>query len=352
MAENRIDKASAARALSALGAAKGGAARAKRLTSQQRSQIARAAALARHGKDLPLATHGSPDSPLKIGNIEITAYVLSDDRRVLAQRGLQTGVGFSRSGGKLGARRIAQFLTSLQKKGMEIGDLIARVNNPIRFIPPHGGNPADGYEATILPDICDVVLDARNSGMLLPSQDHIATQCEILVRGFARVGIIALVDEATGFQADRARDALARILEQFIAKELRRWVRTFPPEFYEEMFRLHGWNYPATSSARPQVVGHYTNDVIYRRLAPGVLGKLHELTPRRESGRLKTHLHRRLTEDVGHPKLREHLASVVTIMKLSTDWTDFMTKLDRVHPRWGDPLPLPFPEALPTPTAT
>jgi hypothetical protein len=51
-------------------------------------------------------------------------------------------------------------------------------------------------------------------------QEHIAKQAEILVRGFAGVGIIALVDEATGYQQDRARDALSRILEAFIAKEL------------------------------------------------------------------------------------------------------------------------------------
>jgi hypothetical protein len=39
-----------------------------------------------------------------------------------------------------------------------------------------------------------------------------------LLRGFARVGIIALVDEATGFQRDRTKDALSKILEAYIAK--------------------------------------------------------------------------------------------------------------------------------------
>jgi hypothetical protein len=29
---------------------------------------------------------------------------------------------------------------------------------------------------------------------------HIVDRCEMLVRGFVRVGIIALVDEATGFR--------------------------------------------------------------------------------------------------------------------------------------------------------
>ena len=50
---------------------------------------------------------------------------------------------------------------------------------------------------------------ADQAGKLLPSQRHVAEQCRILLHGFANVGIIALVDEATGYQDARARDALA-----------------------------------------------------------------------------------------------------------------------------------------------
>ena len=34
-----------------------------------------------------------------------------------------------------------------------------------------------------------------------------------------------------------------------------------------------------------------------------------------------------------YPKLREHLAAVVTMMQLSDDWHDFIKKLDRLRPR-------------------
>src|SRR6266540_7275763 len=121
-------------------AALGGKARARHLTPGQRSESARHAAIARwaeSGLQPPIyAEYGAPDRPLRIGPIEIPCYVLADSRRVLAQRGLQVGVGFSRSGGKLGARRMAQFLESLQSKGVDTKDLAARVNDPIRFIPP------------------------------------------------------------------------------------------------------------------------------------------------------------------------------------------------------------------------
>lgn len=171
---------------------------------------------------------------------------------------------------------------------------------------------------------------------------------DVLIRSLANVGIIALVDEATGFQRDRATSALAEILNKFIAKELRPWVSTFPNEYYAQLFRLRGLSFPKDSVKKPQYFGHLTNNIIYARLAPKVLEELKNATPRAPDGRHKHHLHRRLTEDYGHPKLREHLASVVTAMQLSDDYDDFMAKLDKVKPRFDETLPLPFDGEQPT----
>ena len=170
----------------------------------------------------------------------------------------------------------------------------------------------------------------------------IAQQAEILVRGLARVGIIALVDEATGYQELRVKDALAKILEAFIDKELQAWVRTFPTDFYRELFRLRGLDYSKGSVQRPQYFGKLTNDIVYQRLAPGVLAELKRVTPRYESGRAKHKYFQKLTTNVGYPMLREHLGSVVTIMKLSKSWPDFKLKLDQIHPRVGDTMQLPL----------
>ncbi len=330
---------------------RGGFERARRLTSAQRTQIARQAAYSRwmnEGKEPPiLAEYGAPDRPLRIGSIEIPCYVLADTRRVLSQRGLMNGIGLSTGGGSSGERRVATLMVSLAKKGLEIKDLIARSTSPIRFIPPHGGNPADGYEATILPDICAVIIEAGRRGLLQKQQAHLAQRCAILQHGFATVGIIALVDEATGFQDFRARDALAKILEKFVQKELRPWVKTFAPDFYKEIFRLYGWNY-ADNAGKPSVLGHLTNNLVYKRLAPGVKDELHRLTPRDQKGHLKNKLFQRLTQNIGHPKLREHLAGVTMLLKYSRDWKQFMERLDREFPSWekGTKLPLPFPAEL------
>lgn len=321
-----------------------GKARAKALKPSRRSEIARNAARARWagGGPIPAAVFGSPEHPLRIGDIDIACYVLEDGRRVLAQRGMQTGIGMSTSGGTSGAQRLAQFLETLAEKGIDCSDLAVRIRNPILFTPVGGGPTAYGYEATLLPDVCDAVLEARKNNALLPQQAHFAKQCEVLVRGFARVGIIALVDSATGYEKVRARQSLEKILEQFVAKELQKWLKTFPDEFYQEIFRLNRWPYVVSSVRRPGVVGHWTNDIVYARLAPGVLEELRRLVPRDESGRLKNKLFQRLNPDMGHPRLREHLSAVVALMKASGDWKHFYRLLDRALPRLDETPDLPF----------
>jgi P63C domain len=215
------------------------------------------------------------------------------------------------------------------------------VLDPVEFINKRG-QKAQGYRVELLQLVCETYLDARKAGVLTQSQERVAEQSEILLRGFARLGIIGLVDEATGYQRDRATDALAKILEQFIAKELQPWVKTFDNEFYEQMFRLRGLDFPKDTVKRPQYFGHLTNDIIYRRLAPGVIEELKRTEPKTASGKRKGTIQQRLSPDLGHPKLREHLASVTTIMDLSEDYTDFMRKLDRRHPRFNENLSFDF----------
>jgi hypothetical protein len=332
----------AAKELSKLGAAKGGIARAKSLTPEQRRAIAVGAIEARWKKagkpdKVAQATHGSPDSPLRIGDVEIPCFVLEDGRRVLAQRGMITALGMKPGGSSHGQDRMVKFATQDRLKPFTSDRLKPGTLVPIEFRTPDGRRTL-GYEATLLADICDAVLEARKQGSLTEKQQHVAKQCEILVRGFARVGIIALVDEATGYQADRARDALAKILAEFVAKELRKWVKTFPGEFYREMFRLRNIPYSG-SIKRPQYIGHLTNDLVYARLAPGVLDELRRVTPRNEKGQLKHRFFQRLTDDVGHPKLREHLASVIALMKAADTWDQFMGMMDRSLKKYKE-LPL------------
>ena len=317
--------------------AKGGKARAKKLSASKRSAIAKKAAASRWA-DLPVAVCATSEGqPLRIADIELECYVLEDGTRLLSQAGFLSALGRHR---KANVRR-ERVPAILQGKAISpfICEDTLEKSTPIAFRTPYGSR-ASGYRADLLPEVCEVYLKARDANALPPNQIHVAKQADILMRGLAHVGIIALVDEATGYQDVRARNALALILEQFIAKELQAWVRTFPDDYYKGMFRLRGLQYPEDNVKRPQYFGTLTNEVVYARLAPGVLDELKKVTPRSDAGNLRHKFFQHLTTNTGYPKLREHLGSVVTIMKLSNSWREFKENLDRIHPRYGNTIPM------------
>src|SRR5581483_8765912 len=213
--------------------AKGGIARAEKLTSEQRREIARKAAESRWSDAVRETICGSPDQPLRIGEIEIECYVLEDGTRVLTQASFLEALGRHRKANVRREEGDEGVPPILQGKALKpfISDETLEKSRPIKFQRPEGGR-ASGYNAELLPNVCEVYLKARDAGVLPSNQEHVARQADILMRALAHVGIIALVDEATGYQDVRARDALATILEQYIAKELQPWVRTFPNDFY------------------------------------------------------------------------------------------------------------------------
>lgn len=339
------DANEAGKALSVLGASKGGLARAKKLTPEQRSQIARAAVEARWAKagkeSLPRATH---IGELRIGDAVLKCAVLDDGTRVINQADFMRAIGRARSpkAGRGVLSTVDDLPFFLQAEAFKpfITDELRKSTKPIFF---NENGRAMGYNALLLPRVCNTYLKLRDkfmqeTGRVPNRYANMITACDLLMRGLADVGIVALVDEATGYQDERARDALAQILQAFIAKELRAWIPTFPTGFYKELFRLRNIPYKEDVK-RPQYIGHLTNDLIYARLAPGVLDELRRLTPRNEKGMLKSHLHRRLTIDLGHPKLLQHLSAVIALMRASENWRQFKLMVDKALPRYKH-LPL------------
>ena len=320
---------------------KGGKARADKMSAADRSAIAKAGAVARWDKMkmIPKATHGSADHPLKIGDIEIPCYVLEDGRRVLSLGGMVRALGMSIGGAGSGeGDRLGKFATGKAISPFISSDLLSRITEPVRFRAQSGGSIATGYEATILQEICECVLDARQAGALLKQQLHIANQCESLIRAFAKVGIVALVDEATGYQSFRDRDELHRLLSVYLSEERLAWAKRFPDEFYKQIYRLRGWKWPVGKAKTP-LLGHITNDVVYDRLPPGVLPKLRELNPTDEETKRRKHRHHQfLSEEVGQPDLRDHILQIIPLMKVSKTWDGFKKLVDVAFPKKGSQI--------------
>lgn len=296
------------------------------MTKEERSQAARKAVQARWSKDLPKATH---EGTLVIGEIEIPCAVLENRKRVLTQSVFMLALGRARQAkGRQyydGDVNLPAFLTAKNLKGFIPKDLEV-TSSQLQFQPLQGA-PAFGYAAELLPKVCNVFLDAQAARVLTHTQTHIAETALLLIRGFAQVGIIALIDEATGFQYDRPRKDLEEYLKQYLSDNLRRWVRTFPADYFKHLCRLR--DVELRSDMRlPQYFGNLTNDLVYRRLAPGLLRKLQER--RADRGKPSSKLHSWLSEDFGYPEILVHLGTVVGLMKLHTDYDAFKKQLDQV----------------------
>jgi hypothetical protein len=329
------------------GRAKGGEARAKKLSAQRRSEIARAGALAKKANaGLPVATH---IGDLPIGDLVLSCSVLPDGTRLISQTAIGSAFG-PVTGGWQSRKKTTDkdsgdlplFLVADSLQPFISEELRTLVSSPTMYKDPRGGLPRNGYQAAIIPMLCEVWLKARDAKALTKNQEPVAKRAEILTRALARTGIIALVDEVTGYQEDRAKDALAKILEDFIAKDLQAWVSTFPKEYYEELFKLRGLEYSPESVKRPQYFGYLTNDIVYKRLAPGVLDELKKVTPKNEKGRPIAKYFQSLTNNKGYPKLKEHLGKVVAYMQLSDNYQDFQKKLDKFLPRYNETLSIDF----------
>jgi hypothetical protein len=341
MAKPTSDVTRSAQTLSKRGSSAGGLARAEKLSPEDRKAIASRAAAARWGSQAVAApNHGE----LVIGSTSIKCAVTEDGTRLINQQTFLTALGRApkaKGGTGVRANMVPAFLSAANLRPY-LSDELQELAEPILYAPPGGGR-AYGYRAELLPAVCDVYLDARAEGHLLKSQLPAARAAEILVRGLARVGIIALVDEATGYQETRARNELQRILEAYVAAELRPWIKRFPDEFFREIYRLQGWDYKPGTSKRTPYVGKLINKYVYDQLPPGVHDELARLNPRNDRGYRPHKFHQFLTADTGNPHLDKQISTVTTLMRISDDKAEFEDLFERAFPPVAPRLPLRVP---------
>ena len=341
----------AAKELSKLGASKGGVARAKKLSPEERSEIARIAVEARWEKAGKNETHilkATHQGILKIGEREMLCAVLEDGTRVISRNAIFRAFGRTKRGRKKDEIRVLNMPAFIDANNLQpfISKDLQGVLKQIEY-KNLGGQMVQGYDAKILPLLCDVYLEARrHHNVLTKHQQPLAVASEILVRSFAKIGIIALIDEVTGYQEIRDRIALQKILDKYLTDDWAKWTKTFPDDYYRELFRLKNIPYPPipSSTKKPSYVGHWTNEIIYSRLAPGVKEALKEKNPRLPSGFRSRKHHQHLTRDYGHPELTDLLSNVIFLMKTCIDEDDFKNRLNKAKPQYGKNLLIDFKE--------
>lgn len=325
---------------------KGGQARADNLTSEEMRKIASKGGQARHEKSkaltevggLPRATH---QGKMLVGELDLDCYVLEDGRRVFHKRGMARALGMKSGGGNV-------FLRAVQRKGLgsEINQkLLGKIENPIVF-KPLTQDLGHGYDAEVLVDICRAIIRAQESGKLHPTQHGLAEQAKILATAFAKVGVTALIDEATGFQQVRTPDALRVLVQQYIEEERREWEKQFPDEYYDELNRLYGSKRLTTTGSgaviqnRPQHFAKFTRSYVYQPLANGaVLEELDRLNPKiDQKGTRRARFHQHLNEGYGIEKLKRQVGEILTLIKVSDTVGQFKKLFARRFPQAGTQL--------------
>lgn len=342
---------------------KGGKARARKLSKEERSSIAQKAAQERWASakaekpssdGLPMALEGF-QGDLELGGVKLPCAVIKGNsgvQRVISEHGITVALLGTRSGASKRLKKAAEengFALPIFLAPSQLHDYIDPVllDGPLKPIDYRDGNRVvRAYDAAILPAVCNVWLKAREHGALQQQQLGKAMKAEILMRGLAETGIVALIDEVTGYQAVRPQNALQAYLEKVLRRELAAWAKKFPDEFYENIYKLKGWTWPGMKKNRYSVVAHYTRNLVYDRLGPGVLRSLEEKSPKNEKGERRNRFHQWLSEDVGDPMLAQHLHSLLMFQRLAIangyGWQRFVHMVDQVLPAKGNTLELPL----------
>jgi hypothetical protein len=235
---------------------------------------------------------------LPIGDVELDCVVLDSGERILTATSIFEAFGRSRKGMnarlEIDGTALPPFVAAKNLKPYINQTLIDRTRL-VQYL--DGGRVKTGYVATLLPAMCAVYLAARrDTGVLVDSQQKLATQAEIITTALSMVGIDALVDEATGYQLDRKHDALRMLLFKYIAEGLQQWILTFPDSFFAELDRLYG-NARTTARNRPQYYGKFITKYIYEPMENGYLKRRLDELNIFPDGRRKAKFHQWLKAD-------------------------------------------------------
>lgn len=299
---------------------------------------------------LPKATHQGKLTIVE--GFSISCAVLNDDTRtrVFSERSLANSFGIKGGGAywerkKQGGAVLPEYLSAKYLKPYISKELETKLSSAISYISTSGVE-SSGIQAELLSDICDVYIQAYQDGH--EQLKLVAENSYKLIKALSKVAVIALIDEATGYMLDkdRSKDALQIFLKRFLQDEAAGWVKTFKDEFFEMIFRMKGWDW-LDLNQKPGVVGKYINDLVYARIAPGVLEELRVKNPTNSKGMRGKKHHQYLSRDMGHPKLKEHIEALLALGKVSNyNWKVFNDFVDKAYPKFGETLKLDFPETI------
>jgi len=266
-----------------------------------------------NGSTLPIARW--PGFLRLIESEELPCFVLDNGQRVITR----TGATKLLAGGK-GGGNLESYVNVVNIRPLLPENLSDRM---IEFVLPGVTNKTvRGLTAEDFLAICRAYVHARDNHALTGRQEEIAIKASMFLSACAKVGLIALIDEATGYQYERQQDALQVKLKLYLEEEMRKWEKTFPDELWMEFGRLTGWQEPLQT--RPKYWGKLVTELIYELLDPDVAEWLKEHVPEPSRGK---NYHQWLSGQYGLNKLIQHIWMVIGIAKTCFNIHELREKL-------------------------
>lgn len=260
---------------------------------------------------------------LKIADIEVPVYVLNDGRRVISRGGATSVLTSDKGGGNL--EQYINVLSLKEYMPLDIPDKM--INFTMKGVV---NKTILGIEADTFIEICQAYVKALDAGALTTKRQMvIAFKASMFLSGCAKVGINALIDEATGYQYEREDDALQFKLKLYLEEEMRKWEKTFPNELWDEFGRLTQWNAPILSQ-RPKYWGKLIMELVYEYLDKDVADWLRDNAPKPQKGQ---NYHQWLTSQYGLKKLIEHIWMLIGVAKSCESMMELRDKMARLFGR-------------------
>lgn len=272
-------------------------------------------------------------APVQFGSITINCAVMPDGECLITKTGFMSALGKASPSAKdkYPIGNLPPFLAINALKPYITNEL-TQSGLPIDFLLP-GGHRAKGYKSDLFLKVADIYIKASLDNPNLPKTvKETANLCTAIMSSLAGVGLTAMIWQACGFHKLSNKDSLEKLLAKYLTEKEMEWVKQFPQDFYDEIYRLKNWPNPLVINHRYPIVGKITRDIVFSRIAPKLLERLDEKNPKNENGKRKHCHHQYLTEDIGKRELQSHLYAIRGLMRGSNTWEEFYETLNKFYP--------------------
>ena len=284
---------------------------------------------------LPVPPEARWPGVLPVGDQELPCFVLDDGRRVITRTGALNFLTGGKGGGNLDSYLRIQALKPFLPPDLDEQFFDITMSQVVN-------KGVQAMSASAFIDICRAYARARDTGKInSESQIAIAIRASMLLAAFAKTGIEAAIDEATGYQFERASDALQTKLRLFLEEEMRPWEKTFPDELWIQFGRLTRWR--GALHERPKYWGKLVMELVYGYLDVDVAEWLKTHAPEPRHGR---NYHQWLSGQYGLRRLIEHIWMLIGLASACRDMGELRQRMAEKFGREG----VQFTMYLPSPS--